>query len=130
MQKVRFSFLCSDKNDGERGRRWNTLGKWISQRFNNGKSNFWFVCELNDLSFLAEKPYLCTLCMITPDGYEEFDEALEYYGWDSADPLTDADVVEIIHLYAADPVWEKDGFNYSKLFQECRKEAQRIIDQL
>lgn len=133
MSKVRFSFLTGDVNWSEHS------GKWISQRFSDEDGNdFYLVRELTNMYDAcgndAKSKYYCTLSIIIPTKYQDFDKAFECCGWDEIDKesLSDREKVEIIHSYAGHSYqhhqWDNSGNNYSKLFKECQDEAESLIE--
>jgi hypothetical protein len=121
---VKFSFLVGDVNWLDHG------GKWISQKFNNGEFDYWLVKELHNTEENRDfnTKYLCTLSVVAPSQYEDFEQAFESCGWEvEIEDLSDTDKVEIIHSYSGgSQEWSGTDNNYSKLFRECLIEANLI----
>lgn len=127
-QSVRFTFLTGDVNWLDYG------GKWISQVLNNGEFDFWLVRELVNMEDAcgntSNGKYLCTLSVVSPSEFKDFDAAFRSCGWEDMTPenLSDKDKVEIIHSYSGgSQEWSDYGSNYKKLFQQCKEEAEQIL---
>ncbi len=125
--KIRFKFLTGDVNWLDYG------GKWISQRFNNGEFDWWFVLTLDNVEDrVGEREakevgakYWVTVAVVAPEEFSDKEGAVEgmgdEYTWDK---LTPEMKVELVEQYAGGAqVFHAAGNNYKKLFKEARQKA-------
>lgn len=127
MSKIKFTFLTGDVSFLDYG------GKWISQKFNNGEFDFWFVAELiNWENSVGEreakeigKKYCLSVAVVAPEQFQEKDRAMSNVGaGDKWDALDDRQKVECVHLYSGGAkVFSENGDNFKKLFAQARKVA-------
>ena len=151
MAIVRFSFLTGDINWAEYG------GVWISQKLNNGDSDYWLVRGLvngyecleyafalseeeelraqnageliGKLSPSGEYKYMCTLSSICPAEFTHGESAATFVGIGKTwDEMTDFEKVEAIHGYTSEFVeFRWYGNSYRSLFKACQQEANGLV---
>jgi hypothetical protein len=125
--KPRFKLLSGDQNWSRYG------GKWISQRFNNGEFDFWFVLELINLyDACGEREakemggqYAVECSVVSPsEAANELPKAASSWGIELDDIKTDEQRVELLHSYGTKAlVCSIIGNNYSQLMQQAKRKA-------
>jgi hypothetical protein len=127
---MRFKWLSGDRDYLGCG------GKWISNRFNNGEWNCYYVLELmNWIEAVGEREarevgatYNVSLSVVSPDavGKQELARALDCYGIDPSEreTLNTLALVECLHGYGIKAtIFDKSGNNAHKLMREARERA-------
>lgn len=103
-------------------------GLWMSQVFNNGQFNFYYVLQVHFWAEAADRPefkYAVEVSVISPDQFSENNREsakasfCEKAPWDSLSTETQ---VEMISSYAGGPtVFAKNGNNVEALVKEARE---------
>jgi len=133
LKKTTFKWLTGDVNWRDYG------GKWISNKLNNGKYDYWFVidfvnlyeaCGEREANEMGGK-YSCSLEVVSPSlaGEENLKKALQ--GWDMEDKplseLSDEMKVELLSSYGVHAaVWSECGKYANKLIAEAKKQAKTM----
>ena len=121
---IKFSFLTGDVN-------WLQYGaKWVSNKFNNGDFDYWFVLEfINWEDATGElndgKKYVASLSVVSPSeaGEENLNKALECCGMPEVE-LNDLIKVEVLHSYGVyTQIWSESGNNANKLIKLAKEQA-------
>lgn len=124
---LRFSFLTGDVNFSDYG------GKWISNKWNNGDFDVYFVIELvNWQDAVGEREakevgakYNVNLSCVAPAAVsaDEMASARRSCGWDDM-PNTPAAIVEMLHSYGVrSPIEDWNGNNWRKLMAKAKERA-------
>lgn len=126
-KRVRFHWLTGDLTYG---------GKWISNKQNNGKFDYYFVIELLNWKETVGRDapvdaYNVTLSVVSPDqAKEHVKSALDCCGitekmLECATSQRDEVLVEALHDYGLSvPVWGDNGNNAKQLLRQAREQAQ------
>ena len=124
--KIKFTFLTGDMNWADYG------AKWISQKFNNGEFDWWFVREIHRWGEHEEPEtgkYNVSLSVVAPSQISEDERRgiLSSCGHEEGkawDEYTPEQLVDIAHSYGTKAnVFDANGNNYSKLFKDAAKAA-------
>jgi hypothetical protein len=122
--KIQWKFLTGDRDWLGCG------GKWISQKFNNGEFDWWFVREIiNWEEAVGEKEapakYHVDVSVVSPSEFQDKEQARESCSVEKPwSELDDAWKVELIHSYSGGAhVFGQDGDNYRKLFKLADEKA-------
>lgn len=125
--KPRFRFLTGDVNWLDYG------GKWISQRFNNGEFDWWFVLSLENVEDIVGEreakevgaKYWVNLSVYAPDEYKDKASILDSCGitepWESLSAEQKIEMISSVDSGAH--VFNVQGNNYKKLFAAARAKA-------
>jgi hypothetical protein len=105
--------------------------KWVSNKLNNRKFDYWLVLEITDLEVACGDPgakYLVTLNAVAPSqvGESEIKSALASWGLEKPwSEYTDTMKVEILQSYGSSAcVWQGTGNNQEVLLKKGRSIAQ------
>jgi hypothetical protein len=103
---------------------------WISEKWNNGDWDLYFVLRLEDLEDAMGKEapakYGVEVLAISPEaaGAENVRKAAESWGVDDPATLSEEAKVEVLLSYGIyAPLWNQNGGNERKLIQEARKQV-------